>query len=449
MDRTEIYFGSANGTFTLSSFQTRFFDIHGVAVAKSTAYSRNKLLAISVGGGRGSFLKSGEIYFVTPERKFVDISNRIGLGAQEGRGRTIVFLDMALRNRQMGRQNGGGPDILYNNFLGRSTTLKQFGYENVEGTFRLRSVGGFANEREGRTEVTDVEGDGVMEVIAIFDLRIYKLVAPFQLEDWSKWYVPQDLGLGVMTVSSVAELDFDNDGDFDLYVARARRSLISAFRDRAGGRERDLLLENVGGRYVDVTSEAGGVGGTGDSTGVTVGDFDNDGYVDIYLSQYRGKDVLLRNMGNGRFQRELASTKKPRRTVGNHAVAVDYDLDGRVDVIVGQGDVRVIRGYYRLMKNVFQGGAGYLLITVGSAVRRGATALHAVASVQVEGKGKMSRRVGSRGAQGGGGSYLETLHFGLGKAMMADVVAVKWSNGEVETRRNVDRNQRLYFGVFV
>lgn len=419
-----------------------------MAVAKTTAYTRNKLLSISVGGGRGFFLRSAEMYFVTPEREFVPVSKMFGLGERKGRGRNTVFLDMALRTQQRGRLNGGGPDILFTNILGGNGALKQFGYENVRGGFRLRSVGGFANEQRGRVEVTDVEGDGVMEVIAINDLRIYKLVGPFNLQDRSKSYLPEGLDLGVMTVSSVAELDFDNDGDFDLYVARARRSTISFFMDRPGGAERDLLLENVGGRYVDVTDKAGGVGGFGDSSGVTVGDFDNDGYVDVYLSRFRGKDVILRNLGNGRFQSSIASTQKPQSTVGNHAVAVDYNLDGRVDVIVGQGDVRNIRGYYRLMKNVRGRNEGYLLVTVGNAVKGGTIPLHAVVTVEVQGIGKMSRRVGSSGAQGGGGSYLETLHFGLGLVAKAETVTVTWSNGVQQRRTNVDRNQRLYFGEF-
>lgn len=331
----------------------------------------------------GTRLRSAEMFFVTPEREFINIGNRLGLGARKGRGRNTVFLEMGMRSRADGRLNGGGPDILVSNFVGRisGTGLIQFGYENKKGVFEYRRLGDFEREQRGSVEVTDVDGDGLMEVIGIQRFKFYKLERPFFFKERTESYLPEGLEVEDLSVSSVAEGDFDNDGDFDLYVARTRRKLITRLnRPIDNVRMADMYLENVGGRYVDSTMAVGKTGGKEDSMGVTVGDFDNNGWLDIYISRYRGRDTILRNFGNGRFATMQSRVPKPNNTVGNHAVAVDYDLDGRLDLVVGQGAVTGIKGYYRVMRNVMErrGDRGWLLVTVGSEMRRGVTALHAV-----------------------------------------------------------------------
>ena len=88
--------------------------------------------------------------------------------------------------------------------------------------------------------------------------------------------------------------DFDGDGWPDIYFVSAR-DLYGR-----GIAARNALYRNNGdGTFTDVTDKAG-VPGTGYGLGCTVGDYDNDGYPDLYVTQY-GKNVLYHNNGNGTF----------------------------------------------------------------------------------------------------------------------------------------------------
>lgn len=446
--RTRIYFGTEDGSFQLSPFIPQRRDIHGVAAAQRTAHSRDTTLAISVGGGNGDNLKPPEIYLVNSDRIITDISKGYGLGQLASRGRNTLFMDLHLLKKWQKRENKGGPDMLVSNYLGpTSRDLRQFAYENINGEYKLRDVPGFQFQNRGRVEVTDIDNDGIMEVISIRSLEIFKLIEPFTFVDATRDVLPPGFYVPPLSVSAVAEFDMDNDGDFDLYVARADRTLMTHRPANESDDLSDYLLENRNGRYVDV-SEHSGIQKGANSMGVSTGDLNNDGYVDVIIIRYKEPDIVLLNQGDGTFQKVDGLIPKDSDTVGNHAVAVDYNLDGRVDILVGHGDVDTINGKYLIMKSQLPltENSHYLLVTVANEPSRGATALHAVVTVFVRGQ-RLTRRVGSRGAQGGGGSYLTTVHFGIGSYSSVECVRVRWSNGIHRKVMNVAADQKLFFGV--
>lgn len=448
-ERMQIFYGSASGVFTMANF-SRNADIHGVTVAQRKATSRDRIFPVSLGGKNGELLRPPEIYMTSPSRAIRTITKNYGFGKKGGRGRVSVFMDLSMRTKQEMEQNEGGPDVLFINFLGRTTdSLKQFAYQNRRGNYRLRQIKGFEREREGRAEVTDIDGDGVMELISFREFRIYKLVSPFTFEDMTSSYVPVGPNLKGLSVAAICEFDFDNDGDFDLYVARTSPAIIANTdpTDADSKDITDILLRNDNGMYVDVTKSAGLPSRTR-SMGVTSGDFNNDGYVDIMVSLYKERDLILLNRGDGTFETVRGLIPKPQGSVGDNAVAVDYNLDGRVDLVVGQGGQAEFKGTYHLLKNSLklQRETNFLLVRVANAPGRGATSLHAVVTVLL-GNQRLTRRVGSPGAQAGGGSYLDTVHFGLGSNREVDSVTVKWTNTVVETMTNVDANRKYLFGV--
>jgi hypothetical protein len=132
-----------------------------------------------------------------------------------------------------------------------------------------------------------------------------------------------------------AFLDFDQDGFMDLYLANG------SFHDRLSDQEYEpekvhtnQLFRNKGdGTFEDVTKKAG-VGHKGYGMGVTIGDFNNDGYPDIYVSNH-GPNVLYKNNGNGTFTdiSQKAGVAGVESSVG--AVWLDYDNDGMLDLFVG------------------------------------------------------------------------------------------------------------------
>lgn len=124
-------------------------------------------------------------------------------------------------------------------------------------------------------------------------------------------------------------LDFDNDGWMDIYLVN------SGFHAHSGrqGRPSNALYRNRGdGTFEDVTMKAG-LAGAGYGHGVAVGDYDNDGWADIYVTSF-GPNILYRNRGDGSFE---DVTSRARVAVGKWSTSAaffDMDNDGDLDLFV-------------------------------------------------------------------------------------------------------------------
>jgi len=132
-----------------------------------------------------------------------------------------------------------------------------------------------------------------------------------------------------------AFLDYDQDGYIDIYACTGTWLEGFSKSEKPAELPENHLYRNRGdGTYEDVTKKAG-VGGPWYSMGVTTGDYNNDGYPDIYLSNY-GPNVLLKNNGNGTFSdvtRRANVSGGKECSVG--AAWLDYDNDGFLDLYVG------------------------------------------------------------------------------------------------------------------
>jgi enediyne biosynthesis protein E4 len=137
--------------------------------------------------------------------------------------------------------------------------------------------------------------------------------------------------------AGAAFLDYDQDGYIDLYVCSGTWLKGVSSGDKPDVMPENHLYHNRGdGTFEDVTKKAG-VGGPWYSMGVTVGDYNNDGYPDLYVSNY-GTNVLYKNNGNGTFtdvtKRAGVGGKETDFSTG--AVWLDYDNDGLLDLYVGK-----------------------------------------------------------------------------------------------------------------
>jgi hypothetical protein len=127
----------------------------------------------------------------------------------------------------------------------------------------------------------------------------------------------------------VALLDYDNDGFLDIYFINS----LTVDLVKTNGKTKSALYHNNGnGTFTDVTDKAG-VGDVGWGMGVAVGDFNNDGFDDIYVTCV-GPNHLFKNNGNGTFSdvTKDAAVSDPRWSTG--ASFVDYDNDGKLDLMV-------------------------------------------------------------------------------------------------------------------
>jgi enediyne biosynthesis protein E4 len=144
-------------------------------------------------------------------------------------------------------------------------------------------------------------------------------------ETLSKKYILESTGTGV------AIFDYDNDGWPDIFLVNGTTLKGSSLRENAHSH---LYHNNHDGTFTDVTEKAG-LMATGWGQGVCVGDYDNDGWEDLYITYY-GKNRLYHNRGNGTFEEvaDKIGVTGDGRTWGSGCAFLDYDRDGRLDLIV-------------------------------------------------------------------------------------------------------------------
>jgi len=139
----------------------------------------------------------------------------------------------------------------------------------------------------------------------------------------AEYYLPETTGAGC------AFVDYDNDGWMDIYLVNSGKC---DFYSPNPPLRNALYRNNRDGTFTDVTEKAGVAGG-GYGMGVAVGDYDGDGWPDLYVTQY-GRSILYHNNGNGTFSNvtEKAGVAAPGWV--SSAVWFDYDNDGRLDLFV-------------------------------------------------------------------------------------------------------------------
>ncbi len=126
-----------------------------------------------------------------------------------------------------------------------------------------------------------------------------------------------------------AFFDYDNDGWLDVLMLSGSR-----FGDPPSDASTRLYKNNRDGTFTDVTEKAG-LSRTGYSYGVTIGDYNNDGFDDLFITCY-GQNALYRNNGDGSFTEvtKEAGLLSPVPRFGSGCAFVDYDRDGNLDLFV-------------------------------------------------------------------------------------------------------------------
>ena len=256
--------------------------------------------------------------------------------------------------------------------------------------------------------------------------------------------------------------DLDGDGRIDVFITHAGGS--------------DALYRNDGGRHFTDIASAAGVATGGGSGAAAIGDYDNDGLLDLFVSRVDGGEpALWHNAGAGTFTRDARSAdamRMMRGAVGLDARFVDIDNDGWLDLIVA-GTRPGGRGTFLLRND----GAGKLedrTTLLPSTIRAAASVVasdvdddgdqdillgtpdgarllrndggnaHLATRIQLvalrTGSGKNnSFGIGSRMELRSGEIYQTRVvtsrvtHFGLGKHLKADVLRVEWPNGVPQT----------------
>ncbi len=312
---------------------------------------------------------------------FTDVSKDSGVGAKPGNGLGVVTFDY---------DNDGWQDI----FIANDNMPNFLFHNNRDGTFTETAyLAGVAVSGDGHSEAgmgvdaTDTTGSGRMDLIVThLDqqlARLYRNMGKVGFEDAT---FLSKLSYATFKLSGFGTcfLDYDNDGWRDLFIANGHvLDNVAKYRPDVTYAEPKLMLRNTGGGVLENVSGRLGQDLTRPrvSRGVAAGDFDNDGDVDLLVSNNGGPPQLLRNDGgntNNWIEILLIGTKSNRDGVG-----------ARVKVVAGN-------------------------------------------LVQFD-------------QRKGGGSYQSApdprLHFGLRRRTKVDTLEIKWPSGTVTTLRELPVNQ--------
>lgn len=218
-------------------------------------------------------------------------------------------------------------------------------------------------------------------------------------------------------------IDYDNDGDLDGFVT-----------NYFGSKTNDLY-RNENGTYVKMTvADVGNiVGQTGLGLCNVWADFDNDGFLDCYVTFDGQKDRFYHNNGDGSFTEVANALNVSGSTRG--ASAGDYDNDGYVDLFVSSASASSVGLYHNdggelnwvnFEVNTDQGAAA-----LGAKVRLKAT-INGSSMWQI-------REISSQNSFNGHNSY--RAHFGLADAALIDSVEVQWPGGAIDVYTDLSANQ--------
>ena len=224
--------------------------------------------------------------------------------------------------------------------------------------------------------------------------------------------------------------DYDNDGDLDLYLVNGNQGANKLFRN------------NGGGSFTDVTS--GPLGDASSGYGCAWGDYDNDGDLDLYLTNggSPSNNKLFRNDGGGNF----TDATSPILAVSSTGIGVafgDYDIDGDIDLYVAHG----YPSQNKLFRNEI-GTANHWLHVNLVGTTSNASAIGARVRIVAGGVSQI------REVSGGSGFCSQnslTAEFGLGFNLLVDTLQIQWPSAKsIDTYTNipVDQLLTLYQGGF-
>ncbi len=226
------------------------------------------------------------------------------------------------------------------------------------------------------------------------------------------------------TSIAVAWADYDNDGNIDLFVGHSAPARSRLYRNTGAG-QFNLITNSI------LTAQITPI------VGAVWGDYDNDGWIDLFVANRGTSNALYRNLGGGSFALVSDNLLAQGGTPSNGAAWGDYDNDGFLDLAVANWEGAPTelfrnRGNQNGWLKVQCKGTASNASGIGAKVRV-LTTIHGVQFWQM-------REINS-GDGWGGGELI--AHFGLGDATTVDILSVEWPSGHTQELTSIDRNQHL------
>ena len=253
--------------------------------------------------------------------------------------------------------NGGGvgiidinndnlPDIYLTSNLNSNKLFLNMGGMKFKDITEKAKVGGQKSWSTG-VSIADINSDGFLDIYVCNsgDIEGDNKQNELFINNGDETFTEkaEEYGLDDMGFSThAAFFDYDKDGDLDMYLLNNSYQAIGSFnlkknerskRDIVGG---DKLFKNINGKFIDVSQEAGIYGSViGFGLGVTVGDINKDGWLDIYVSNdFFERDYLYINNKDGSFNEVLEEQIRSVSAASMGADLADINNDGYSDIFV-------------------------------------------------------------------------------------------------------------------
>ncbi|KHD05575.1 hypothetical protein PN36_04335 [Candidatus Thiomargarita nelsonii] len=441
MGTPEIYRNQGNGTFVSQEATNTFFpefpeehhDRHGFSFTDFDN-DGNLDLYITLGSKKGQpgFTKKDLLYRGNGDGTFNNIATEMGVENAIGRGRSGCWFDY---------NNDGSLDLLVKNKL----TENHLYLNNGSSFTDIAAEVGLADVLGRICSIVDYNNDGKLDIFLTED------------DDFTAMLLRQEENGMFTDVTNAANIapkkygrgiawgDFNNDGYIDLYIAIGSHSVAS---EKIKKLSNFLYLNNGDGSFTDVTDSAGVNAGNHSTWAAAWGDINNDGWLDLFVTNLgqkfgtHNKNFLYLNQGDGTFV-DIA-TQAGIQGYGDDeyqylgAALGDYDNDGFLDIVLKRGwhDVKSSTELYHNEGNsnnflkVKLEGTSSNRLGIGSLV-------------------KLTTSFGTQYRQytgtDGGTLYSQSalpLHFGLGSATTATLEIV-WPNGLIQEIHDISVNRVL------
>ena len=243
--------------------------------------------------------------------KFVDVTDKVGLQGIRSQATTVVSCDY---------DSDGDEDLVISQWSDHDQSSKQSIFKNNSGVFK--DISGITDiNHEGRDIIAltaDYDNDGFLDLLFINSLksRLYK-------NDGKGKFIDMTSTIGIDFISNGMKagfFDYDLEGDLDLYVA--------------SGSTNQLYRNNADGTFTEVSNKSGTAGNSVKSKDIAFGDFDEDGDVDIFVLNKNGASKFYDNRRQGYFAD--ITTTVGLNFVGQPSTVVsgDYNNDGYLDLFI-------------------------------------------------------------------------------------------------------------------